>query len=461
MPGRSLKYDSLVIGSGQGGNPLAQRLAGRGETVALIESDHLGGTCINTGCTPTKTMIASAQVAHYARNASRWGVDTGNVRVNLAEVLGRKNEIVESFRSGWENTFEKQDKLRVFRGRARFTGPKRVQVGTDTLEAQHVFIDTGASPAIPSLAGLDSVPYLTNVSMLELTEMPEHLLVLGGGYVGLEFGQMFRRFGSEVTVVQSAERILPNEDDDITSELQHALEAEEIRFHLEARATKAEKKKDRISLTIETRSGVETVTGSHLLVAAGRTPNTKDLDLDKTGVEMNEKGFIVVNDRLETSAREVWALGDVNGGPAFTHISYNDYQIVYGNLYEAKDLRTSSRIVPYAVYTDPTLGRVGVTEKAARAQGRKLKIGKMPMANVARAKERAETRGVMKIVVDAETDRVLGAAILSAEGGELVQILSTLMLAEKPYTLLKGAIYIHPTLAEGFFGLMDSVKEAQ
>ena len=461
MADQALKYDAMVIGSGQGGNPLAQQLAVRGETVALIESDHLGGTCINTGCTPTKTMVASAQIAHYARNAARWGVHTDHVSVDLREVLKRKNEIVQSFRSGWATKFEKQQNLRLFRGRARFVGARRVEVGTDTIEAQRIFIDTGASPTIPPIAGLNSVPYLTNVSVLELTELPQHLLVLGGGYVGLEFGQMFRRFGSEVTVVQSAERILPNEDDDVTSELQKILESEGIKFHLQSRATKVEQKSKCISLTVETRSGSETICGSHLLVATGRTPNTKDLDLDKAGINTNPKGYIVVNDRLETSAESVWALGDVNGGPAFTHISYNDYQIIYANVYEGKDLRTSARILPYAVYTDPTLGRVGLTEKAARALGRKLKLGKIPMANVARAKERAETQGFMKIVVDAETDRVLGAAIFAVEGGELVQILSTLMLADKPYTLLKGAIYIHPTLAEGFFGLMESVQQVQ
>ncbi len=461
MPNQIMKYDAIIIGSGQGGNPLAMQLAGRGESVAVIESNALGGTCVNTGCTPTKTMVASAQIAYYARNASRWGVHAADVRVDLPAILKRKNDIVLSFRSGWETKFEKQEKLHLYRGRARFIGPKRLQVGEDTLEGNRIFLDTGASPAIPAIPGLDAIPYLTNASIMELAELPEHLLVLGGGYVGLEFGQMFRRFGSKVTVVQSAERILPNEDEDVTAELQKILESEDIKFFLRARAIKAEQKNGRVLLTIQTKSGPETISGSHLLVATGRTPNTKDLDLEKTGVQTNEKGFIAVNDRLETTAKDIWALGDVTGGPAFTHISYNDYQIIYGNLYEGKDLRTSSRIVPYALYTDPPIGRVGMTEKEARADGRKLKIGKVPMTHVARALERAETQGFMKLVVDSATDRILGAVILAVEGGELVQILSTLMLAEKPYTLLKGAIYIHPTLAEGFFGLMDSVKEVE
>ncbi|HTU45879.1 MAG TPA: mercuric reductase [Bryobacteraceae bacterium] len=455
---QSIHYDAIVVGSGQGGNPLAAKLAGRGEKVALIESDHLGGTCVNTGCTPTKTMIGSAQIAHYARNASRWGVRASNVSVDLPAILKRKDEIVLGMRSGWEKSMNGEGQPRLYRGRARFTGPKQLQVGGDTLQGDRIFLDTGTRPMIPKIAGLDSAPYLTNVSLLELREMPEHLVVLGGGYVGMEFGQMFRRFGSEVTIIQRSERILPGEDEDITAELQKALEAEGIKILVSSRAVKAEGGNSGVTVTLE--SGAS-VAGSHLLVATGRTPNTGDLDLQKTGVKTNERGFIAVNERLETSAPDIWALGDVTGGPAFTHISYNDFQIIYGNLYEGKNLSTKTRLVPYAVYTDPALGRVGMTEKEARASGKKLKIGNFPISHVARARERGETAGTMKLVVDAETDYILGAAILSAEGGELVQILSTLMLAQKPYTLLKGAIYIHPTMAEGFFGLMDSVKAVE
>ncbi len=453
-----LQYDAIVIGSGQGGNPLAAALAKRGERVALVESNQLGGTCINTGCTPTKTMVASAQVAYYARNAARWGVKAGSVSVDMDTILKRKNERVEASRSGWEKSVNGEGEPQLHRGRARFLGPKEIKVGDQRLEGKRIFIDTGSTPTIPRIDGLETVPYLTNESLLEIRQVPSHLLVLGGGYVGLEFAQMFRRFGSEVTVMQGAAQILPKEDEDISAALEAALEDEGIKIHLNAKVAKANGSSGEITLTFS--DGEQRVTGSHLLVAVGRTPQTKDLDLSKAGVKTNEKGYIVVNDRLETTAPDIWAIGDVNGGPAFTHISYNDYQIIYGNLYEGKNLSTKTRVVPYAVFTDPPLGRVGITEKQARAQGRKLKIGKIEMTRVARALEKAETKGLMKIVVDAGTDKVLGAAILSSSGDEVVQILSTLMLADKPYTLLKGAIYIHPTIAEGFFGLMESVKPA-
>ena len=460
MSESKLQYDAIIIGSGQGGNPLAQQLAKRGEKVALVEKSFLGGTCINTGCTPTKTMIASAQIAHYARNATLWGIQGGDIQVDMPAVLRRKDEIVLGSRTSWEKKMDGAGQPHLYRGTAAFVGDKLVRVGQDTLQAKRVFIDTGMSPAVPPINGLSTIPFLTNESILELQEIPDHLVVLGGGYIGLEFGQMFRRFGSDVTVIQSASHILPKEDIDVTDELQRSLEQEGIVFKLKARVTKAEHVNTGVRIFAGGKSGPETVTGSHLLVAAGRTPNTKDLDLQQTGVQTDEKGFVIVDDRLKTTAPDIWAIGDVTGGPAFTHISYNDYQIIYGNLYEDKNLSTSSRILPYAVYTDPNLGRVGLTEAQARSSGRKLKVGKIPMTSVARARERSETQGLMKLVVDGDTDLVLGASILSAEGAELVQILSTLMLAEKPYTLLKGAIYIHPTLAEGFFSLMDSVKPA-
>jgi dihydrolipoamide dehydrogenase len=452
------KYDAIVIGSGQGGNPLSQKLADHGWTVALVEKEHLGGTCVNTGCTPTKTMIASAQVAHYARQAGKWGVHAADVSVDLAEVVARKDRIVSQWRSGLERKVQARKNLHLYRGHARFIGKQRIRVGEEELESERIFIDTGTRPAIPRLDGLDRINYLTNASIMQLTEVPEHLLVLGGGYIGLEFGQMFRRFGSRVTIVHRDDRILPREDADVTESLQKALEDEGIHFVLRANTTRVDKQKGQILLTLERVNGSETLQGSHLLVATGRRPNTDELGLEATGVQLTPEGFIRVNGRLETSVPGIWALGDVKGGPAFTHISYNDHQIIYANLIEGKSLSTEHRIVPYCVFTDPQLGRVGLTEKEARATGRKLKIGKIPTAWIARAIERDETAGLMKVVVDADTDQILGAAILASEGGELVQILEFVMLAGAPYTLLKGAVYIHPTLAEGFWTLMEEVK---
>jgi pyruvate/2-oxoglutarate dehydrogenase complex dihydrolipoamide dehydrogenase (E3) component len=452
------KYDAIVIGSGQAGNPLSQKFADKGWSVALVERSELGGTCINTGCTPTKTMVASAQVAHYARHAEQWGVHTGEVTVDLPKVVARKNQIVQQWRSSIEKKVKDRKNLHLYRGQAQFTGPHSVRVGNDVLEGERIFINSGTRPSVPSIEGLNRVEYLTNASIMELQEIPSHLLVLGGGYIGLEFGQMFRRFGSQVTVIHQGDHILDREDTDVTEELKKTLENEGIRFLLNARTTSVEKQNNQVSLKIGAGGKTETVAGSHLLVATGRRPNSDDLALAKAGVDVDLKGFIRVNPRLETNVPGIWALGDVKGGPAFTHISYNDYQIVYGNLIEGKNLSTDNRLVPYSVFTDPQLGRVGMTEKEARATGKRLKIGKIPVAWVARAIERSETAGLMKIVVDAETDRILGAAILSAEGGELVQILGFVMLAGAPYTLLKGAIYIHPTLAEGFWTLMEEVK---
>jgi pyruvate/2-oxoglutarate dehydrogenase complex dihydrolipoamide dehydrogenase (E3) component len=452
------RYDAVVIGSGQAGNPLAQKLAEQGWTVALIEKEHLGGTCVNTGCTPTKTMIASAQVAHYARRAGDWGVRAGAVSVDLAAVVARKDRIVDQWRSGVERKTAAQKNLHLYRGAARFVQPHRLRVNQEEIEGERIFINTGARPAVPPLPGLDRIDYLTNAGILQLRELPDHLLVVGGGYIGLEFGQMFRRFGSEVTVVHRGDHLLPREDPDVTVELQKALENEGIRFLLGARPTGAERQDGRILLKVETPGGPETVRGSHLLMATGRRPNTDDLGLEAAGVQLTPEGFIKVNGRLETNVPGVWALGDVKGGPAFTHISYNDYQIVYANLIEGKNLSIDHRLVPYSVFTDPQLGRVGLSEREARATGRKLKVGKIPTAWVARAIERGETAGLMKVVVDAATDQILGAAILAPEGGELIQILGFVMLAGAPYRLLKGAVYIHPTLAEGFWSLMEEVK---
>jgi pyruvate/2-oxoglutarate dehydrogenase complex dihydrolipoamide dehydrogenase (E3) component len=455
-----MKFDAIIVGTGQAGKPLSYALADLGWKVALIERAELGGSCINTGCTPTKTMVASAQVAHYARDAARWGVRVSGVEVDLPAVVARKNQVVQNARTSIQKRIDSRPNIRLVRGPARFIAPHQVQVGAEVFESQKIFINTGTRPAVPQIPGLDTVPFLTNATVMELQAVPEHLLVLGGGYIGLEFGQMFRRFGSRVTIIHNGERILPREDPDVVSALQTALEAEGIVLRMNVETKRVENRSGAIGLTLESGGRGETLQGSHLLVATGRKPNTEDLGLETAGVLTGSRGYIKVNGRLETNVPGIWALGDVKGGPAFTHISYNDYQIAYANIVDGKNLSIENRYLPYALFTDPQLGRVGITESDARASGRKFKMGTFPMSSVARAIERDETAGLMKIIVDAENDRILGAAILGSEGGETVQILGAMILAGAPYTVLKGAVYIHPTLAEGFFGLMESVKPA-
>jgi pyruvate/2-oxoglutarate dehydrogenase complex dihydrolipoamide dehydrogenase (E3) component len=453
-----MKYDAIILGTGQAGLPLAYALAGRDSTVAIVEKGDIGGTCINTGCTPTKTMVARAQVAHYARNAERWGVSTTGVRVNLDAIVAQKNKVVEKARNSQAKRIGEFPSLRLYKGVAEFAGPHQVKVGDELLESDQIFINTGARPSIPEIPGLADSGYLTNETIMELTAVPEHLVVLGGGYVGLEFAQMFSRFGSQVTVIQNTAQIIPREDTEVAAELQKSLEVEGITFVLNARTTNVERKDGTVRMKIDQQGGSRAISGSHLLVATGRRPNTDNLLPERAGLATDKKGFIQVNGKLETNVPGVWALGDVKGGPAFTHISYNDYQIVSANLIEGKNLSIENRIVSYCVFTDPELGAVGLTEREAREKGYRLKIGSVPMARVSRAIERDETAGLMKLIVNAENDRILGATILSSEGGETVHVLYTLMLADLPYTLMKRAVYIHPTLAEGLFFLIDAVK---
>jgi pyruvate/2-oxoglutarate dehydrogenase complex dihydrolipoamide dehydrogenase (E3) component len=456
-----MQYDAIIIGTGQAGSPLAGSLADKGWKVAIIEKGNLGGTCINTGCTPTKTMVHRAQVAHYARHASRWGVIASGVGVDLPKIIAQKNEVVAGSRSSQQKNIDKRPNLRLYRGLAQFTGPHQVKVGDDLLESEKIFINAGARPAIPPIPGLDGVKYLTNESIMELLEVPESLVILGGGYIGLEFGQMFARFGSQVTILQKSPQIVPREDPEVAAELQKALAAEGINFVLNAGVTEVRQKGTTIAVTFERGGKPSKLRGAQLLVATGRRPNSEDLALHKAGVATRDDGTVKVNGKLETNVPGIWALGDVKGGPAFTHISYNDYQIVYANLIEGKNLTVDNRIVPYCVFTDPELGRAGMTEKEARAMGYRLKIGKAAMSHVARAHERDETAGLMKLVVDAGSDRILGASVLSVGGGETVHVLYTLMLAGVPYTLLKQALYIHPTLAEGLFFLIEDVKAVE
>jgi pyruvate/2-oxoglutarate dehydrogenase complex dihydrolipoamide dehydrogenase (E3) component len=451
-------YDAIFIGAGQSGPPLAHKLADLGQKVALIEREFLGGSCINYGCTPTKAMIASARIAHYARRGPEFGVHT-DVSIDLREVVARKDALVLQWRNGQQGHIDRRDTLDLYRGHGRFTGPHEVEVNGETLTSERIFINTGTRPRIPPLPGLDEIEVLTNRNIMDLTEVPERLIVLGGNYLGLEFGQMFTRFGSQVTVVEINDQITPREDEEVARTLQAALEEEGMSFHFGASASKVAKTADGVEVTIEPKGGgaPTTLQGTHLLMSIGQVPNSDDLGLDAAGIE-TERGWVKVNGKLETNVPGVYALGDVTGGPAFTHVSYDDHLIVYDNLIEGKDRSTEGRLIPYALYTDPELGRVGMTEKQAREAGYRLKVGSIPMEWVARAIERSETKGVMKIVIDADSDRILGAAMLGAEGGELIQTIMTLMLADQPWTLFEKRMFIHPTLTEGFFTLMDNVK---
>ena len=452
-------HDAIVIGSGQGGVPLATNLADQGWSVALIEKGEVGGSCINYGCTPTKTMISSARMAHYARVAPEFGIHPGEIKVDMAAVVARKNEIVDSFRSGVLGQIDSSPNVTLYHGHGRFTAPHQVGINGETLKSDKIFINTGTRPRFPALPGLDQVEVLTNRNIMDLQELPAHLIALGGSYLGLEFGQMFRRLGSEVTVVEMSDRIAAREDAEVSDSLREALEAEGMKFHLGSTATKVEKTADGLEVTVKKKDGTtERIKGTHLLMSIGQVPNSDDLGLDKAGIATDKNGYIQHNGKLETNIPGIWVLGDVKGGPAFTHVSYDDYLVIFDNLVNGKNRTIDNRVVPYALYTDPELGRFGLTEREARAKGYRLKIGSLPMSHIARAIERGETRGLMKIVINADNDRILGATILGADGGELVQTLMTLMRANAPYTLFENAMFIHPTLTEGFFALMANVE---
>ncbi|HEX6107661.1 MAG TPA: mercuric reductase [Gemmatimonadales bacterium] len=453
------KVDAIVIGAGQAGGPLSVAIAGAGRRTVLIERTHVGGTCINEGCTPTKTMVASARAAYLARRGSDYGFETGPVRMDLGRVRGRKRAIVESFRGGSERRLAAARGLELVYGEARFTGPRRVAVNGRTLEADHVFINTGGRPADPDVEGLDQVGSLDSTSIMELERVPDHLLVLGGGYIGLEFAQMFRRFGSRVTVVQRGRQLLPLEDEDIAAAVLGLLREDGIDVLLESEARCAGPADGGVRLVVRTPAGDQTLTGSHLLRAAGRVPNTDRLGLDAAGIETDAKGYVRVNDRLETSVPGVFALGDVKGGPAFTHISYDDYRIIRANLLQGGDASTKGRLVPYTVFTDPQLGRIGLSERDARRQGRRYRVARIPMTSVARALEMDESRGVMKALVDPESGRILGAAVLGIEGGELMAMLQLAMMGDLPYDRLRDAVFAHPTLAESLNTLFSSLEE--
>jgi dihydrolipoamide dehydrogenase len=457
-------YKAIIIGSGQGGTPLAQTLAGKDLKTALIERSHIGGTCINEGCTPTKTMVASARIAYYANRSSDYGVNTDNVSIDLKKVREKKRAIVKSFREGSESRLTDVPNLDLYIGIASFTGKKSISVkrndgSIENLTADRIFINAGTSPFVPPIDGLDEVSYLDSTSIMELADVPEHLAIIGGGYIGLEFGQMFRRFGSKVTIIQLADKLIPREDDDIIEEMAKILKEDGIDILLNAK-TKTASQKDEgvIHLTIQTTDGEKSISASHLLVATGRKPNTKELNLEEAGIKTNNKGFIPVNDKLQTNVEGIYALGDIKGPPFFTHISYDDYRVIRDNLLKDQTVSIKNRLVPYTIYTHPQLGRVGLSEKEAKKQGLKYKLAKMPMEYVARALEIDESRGMMKAIIDADTDQILGCAILGTEGGEIMSMIQIAMIGKMPYTMLKEGNFAHPTFAESLNTLFSMVE---
>jgi pyruvate/2-oxoglutarate dehydrogenase complex dihydrolipoamide dehydrogenase (E3) component len=451
-------YQAIVIGSGQGGTPLCRALAEAGLRTALIEREHVGGTCINEGCTPTKTMVASGRVAYLSRRGANYGVHTGDIRIDMQRVRQRKRDIVNSFRNGSQGRLEKTKNLDLLLGEASFINAKSILVrlkdnNQRTLSAEWIFVNAGCRPALPVLDGLKDVPFLNSTSIMELDTVPEHLLVLGGGYVGLEFGQMFRRFGSRVTIVQSGSQLLAREDSDVAEEVAGILKQDGVDVLLNAKAERVTKTGAPIKLAIRAANESRTIEGSHLLVATGRVPNTDTLNVSAAGLAVDNRGFLKVNSKLETNLDGVFALGDIKGEPAFTHISYDDFRILRTNLIEKGSATTEGRFVPYTVYIDPQLGRVGLTEAEARAQNQKIRVAKMPMSYVARALEVDETRGFMKAIIDAGTNQILGAAILGIEGGEVMSMLQLAIMGKLPYTVLREATFAHPTLAESLNNL--------
>ena len=442
-------YDAIIIGTGQSGPALANRLTRAGRRVAVIERKRFGGTCVNTGCIPTKTLVASAQAAHVARRAADFGVALeGPVRVDMERVKARKDAVVRRSNEGVEGWLRGMENCTVYTGHARFEGPRSVRVGDELLEADKIFINVGGRAAIPPIQGLDAVPYLTNSSMMDVDFLPKHLIILGGSYIGLEFGQMYRRFGSEVTVIERMPRLIDREDEDVSAAIRQILEEEGMRILTGAECLRFDQRDGRIAAQLTAAGRSEEVTGSHLLVATGRRPNTDDLDLDRAGVEADERGYIKVDGKLRTNVPGIWAMGDCNGRGAFTHTSYNDFEIIAANLLDDDPRDVDDRIVAYALFVDPPLGRAGLTEAQARGTGQPVLMAKMPMERVGRAVERGETKGFMKILVDANSQRLLGAALLGIGGDEIIHSLLDIMYAGAPYTVIKRAMHIHPTVTE-------------
>ena len=457
-------YDAIVIGSGQAGSPLSTKLANAGKRVAIIEKRYVGGTCVNDGCTPTKTLIASAKAAYQAAHAEPLGVHADNVRVDMWQVKRRKDELVRSWRNGSKTRMEETENLDLIFGEARFSGEKTITVslndgGELEISADLIFINTGTTPRIPDVEGLDDVGYFTSTTLLNVEEVPDHLLIIGGNYVALEFAQMFHRFGSKLSILERGPRIMAQEDEDVSEELKSILSDEGLAIFTNAHALKFERQHDQIKSTIVVDGQQREINCSHILVATGRKPLTETLAPQLAGIELDEKGFIKVNDKLETNVQGVYALGEVNGGPAFTHIAYNDYTIVYRNLFENGNFSTTGRPLPYCMFTDPQLGRIGLTEKQALEQGYNIKVAKLPMKQVARAQETGDMRGLMKAVVDADTGQILGAAILGEEGGEIMSVLQMAIMGGITHDVLRYCVFAHPTYSESLNNLFMTLND--
>ena len=451
-------YDAIVIGTGQSGPFLAIRLAQLGRKVAIIERHLFGGTCVNTGCIPTKTLVASARVAYMARRAAEFGISTGAVSVEMKRVKERKDEIQRPSQEGAESRLREQKNLDVYKGHARFQSAHVVAVGEDRLTAEQIFINVGGRAIVPSMPGIDEISYFTNSSMMSVDFLPEHLIVVGGSYIGLEFGQMYRRFGSKVTILQRDPHLVPREDEDISEAIRGIVEREGITVRTKATCISFEKRGNRIVAGVDCEENSEPAEGTHVLLAVGRTPNTDDLGLDKAGIEQDDKGNIKVDDQLRTNVDGIWALGDCNGHGGFTHTSYNDYEIVAANLLDNDQRRLSDRIPAYNLYIDPPLGRVGMSEHEVRKSGRKALIGRYEMTSVGRAREKSETQGFMKVLVDADTKHILGAAILGVGGDEIIHSVMDVMYAGAPYTVISRAMHIHPTVSELIPTMLQDLK---
>ncbi|WP_316795413.1 mercuric reductase [Pedobacter agri] len=457
-------FDAIIIGAGQAGTPLAKKLAESGKKTAIIEKRIVGGTCIIDGCTPTKTMIASARTAYQARNAGKLGVVIDDVKIDLKQIKKRKDEIVKLFQGSAQKGIESTKGLKLFMGAASFTGKKEIKVEMENGKIEHlsadlIFINTGASTVIPEIKGLKNIDYLTSTSILDIQEIPDHLVVIGGNYIGLEFGQMFSRFGSKVTILEKSTYVLAKEDHDVSDEICKVLANEDIKFLTSVDVTEIKKSDKGIAIEVKQKSQSRKINCSHVLIAVGRKPQTESLGLNYCGVKTDDKGHIMVNNKLETNVKGIYALGDVKGGPAFTHIAYNDHVVIYQNLIEKKNVSTKGRPIPYCMFTDPQMARVGISENEAKEQGLNYKVAVLPMANVARGIETGETFGMMKAVVDAKTKKILGATVIAADGGEIMSVLQMAMQGGITYDKIRYGIFAHPTYTESLNNLFMKLDD--